>query len=464
MKKKVRKARTTQTVRVEVVAPQNGQAVQEHALVTTGTGGVILGDNVEQALERAQRKMYFRNQLLKLIAKQINPRDIYVYVLGVQCLKCNGVVKQGNTGPYCKRCGNRKPDEIEENLEPYLSGAGCRFVLSSAGAKFSNPEIIEKQYEGTEGPYIDFEVWVTVETADGRTVRTMGNNATDDDFFAKRWRYICPLCEEPTVLGYGQSCAVHGNVKAVRDAYYLSMQEVDIPAIKQKAMTNAWNHAVRDLGFMPNIQHLKEAGVNIGKLRRIEFGAKREEESNEFPAAASKHEQPGRAAKGESGSTPESGSKPAAQAKGGAQTPPKAAAQQPAAASNGQGKGQTPKKQESAPVSPPQARIPHKVVAVKKTKTGAGVEVELEGGKRLYCFDNRKMGEDGEKLFDVLLGAVGKEAIFLTAVNKTKDKREFTNIVGCVQLGEREWTDEGIPVLRRDPPSREPGEDEGLFS
>src|SRR6267378_1212949 len=299
--KKVRKSRTTQTVRVEVVAPQNGHT--EAIVPAQQAAFQNAQDTVEMALERAQKQMYFRNQLLKLIAKQINPRDIYIYVLGVQCLKCNGTVKPSNSGPgyYCKRCGVRKVEETEENLEPYLSGSGCRFVLSSAGAKFSNPEIIEKQYEGTEGPYIDFEVWVTVETADGRCVRTMGNNATDDDFFAKRWRYICPNCEEPTILGYGESCRVHGQVKAKRDPYYLSLQEVDIPAVKQKAMTNAWNHAVRDLGFMPNIQHLKEAGVDIKKLRRIDFGQKKDaEEQTEFPAAASK-QPPGKAPAGVGG-------------------------------------------------------------------------------------------------------------------------------------------------------------------
>jgi hypothetical protein len=463
MKKKAKKVHTTNTVRVEVIAPpQNGHI--EQAIVPAQPAPP---DNVEMALERANKQMYFRNQLLKLIAKQINPRDIYVYVLGNICKTCNGAVKQGNNGPYCRKCGPRKAEEFEEQLEPYLSGTGCRFVLSSAGAKFEDPAIIEKQYEGTEGPYIDFEVWVTVVTADGRCVRTMGNNPTNDDFFAKRWRWICPKCEVPTVLGYGQACHEHGQVKAIREPYYLSMQEVDLPAVKQKAMTNAWNHAVRDLGFMPNIEHLKEAGVVIGKLRRIDFN-RPGSDGEELPVAASSSA--GKTAAGEKGdrsgrlSPSASGTSAAAPKE---TTPSGGSAQPPKAASKPEDSGKPQGNAASAPHSPPQARIPNKVVAVSWTKTKAGLEVTLDTGKKLYCFDNRKMGEDGEKLFDVLLKAQGKMAIFLTMKNKTKGGNEFTNIIGCVQLGDREWLEDGTPVIQRDPPSREPGDEQdsgGLFS
>lgn len=108
----------------------------------------------------------------------------------------------------------------------------------------------------------------------------------------------------------------------------------------------------------------------------------------------------------------------------------------------------------------PAARIPCVVKSVQKTKSGKGLEVTLDTGAKLYAFDNRKMGEDGEKMLDLLATATGKECIFATQKNKTTEGREFTNIVGLLQMGEREWDEGGMPILRRDPPTmREPGED-----
>jgi hypothetical protein len=123
-----------------------------------------------------------------------------------------------------------------------------------------------------------------------------------------------------------------------------------------------------------------------------------------------------------------------------------------------QGKQEVPPKQPTTRNPVPQARIPVKVDFVKWTTNGKGLEVTLESGKRLYCFDNRKMGEDGERLQDLLLNGAGKTAIFETKESKAKDGRTFTNITGLVQLGDREWED-GVPVVRREAPTREPGEE-----
>jgi hypothetical protein len=118
-----------------------------------------------------------------------------------------------------------------------------------------------------------------------------------------------------------------------------------------------------------------------------------------------------------------------------------------------------PEKNETRPKPLPRAQIPFVVKAVQKTPSGKGLEVTVDTGAKFYAFDNRKMGEDGEKLLDLLLGAVGKECIFVTSKNQTKDKREFMNIVTALRIGDREWGEDGVPILRREPAIREPGED-----
>lgn len=102
-----------------------------------------------------------------------------------------------------------------------------------------------------------------------------------------------------------------------------------------------------------------------------------------------------------------------------------------------------------------QARIPHKIAEVKRTGgQGKGIEVTLDTGHRMYTFDNRKMDEDGTRLFDILLKSAGKEVIFTTKLEKN-----YMHIDQVIKIGDREWED-GVPVLRREPATkREPGED-----
>jgi hypothetical protein len=97
-------------------------------------------------------------------------------------------------------------------------------------------------------------------------------------------------------------------------------------------------------------------------------------------------------------------------------------------------------------------------VAVRKTKGGAGYEVELDTGHRLWAFDNFKTNEEGERFFDILPKSVGKMGVFLTEPSKKTDSknRPWMNITGLIQLGEREW-DDGLPVLRRDKPDEYKG-------
>ena len=136
---------------------------------------------------------------------------------------------------------------------------------------------------------------------------------------------------------------------------------------------------------------------------------------------------------------------------------------QPATATNKAKGKEIPTRKKKTRYGLPNALIPFVVKAVKWTPSGKGLEITLDTGAKLYAFDNRKMGEDGEKLLDLIAKeATGRECIFMMTKNKTKGGREFTNVITALQIGEREWDEQGVPILRRDPPygeQREPGEE-----
>jgi RecT family len=171
-------------------------------------------------------------------------------------------------------------------------------------------------------------------------------------------------------------------------------------------------------------------------------------------APAASKQKPGKAAAGGSGLSPASGSKVETPSK-----PTSAANSKPLGASKAEDRTKPQPKPEKRATGLPRAQIPFVVKAVKQTPSGKGLEVTVDTGAKFYAFDNRKMGEDGEKLLDLLVGAVGKECVFVTSKNQTKDKREFVNIVTALKIGGREWDEAGVPILRRELATREPGED-----
>jgi RecT family len=210
--------------------------------------------------------------------------------------------------------------------------------------------------------------------------------------------------------------------------------------------------------------HCEPRDAEMLKVRCLEFGYEcKEILPVKFPAAASKTSPGG----GEDKSTGVSEHKPAPVDSPKPQTQaelplkePAASVQEPATARSKPERRETANRPASKPKPLPRAQIPFVVKAVKPTPSGKGLEVTLDTGVKLYAFDNRKMGEDGEKLLDLLVKeATGKTCIFVTDKKRTKDNREFLNIKTALQIGEREWDEDGIPILRRDPCMREPGED-----
>ena|SRR3990167_5211207 len=138
-----------------------------------------------------------------------------------------------------------RPTEIRlfgENL--HFERGACEKILMWAGAKlkmdhhFNKDRIVDEKNE----VYDDYEIWGQVEI-DGRTVDIMGNCSTRSDFFG------------------------------TKDGQYKPLSEVDIPSIKQAAITNLWNHAcVRSLGLKSmTIDDLKAAGMDTSKIGSVAF-------------------------------------------------------------------------------------------------------------------------------------------------------------------------------------------------
>lgn len=129
--------------------------------------------------------------------------------------------------------------------------------------------------------------------------------------------------------------------------------------------------------------------------------------------------------------------------------------QQPKENLNGQKKSPTKaaKKTETKLEGPPQAKIPVVVIDVKEFKTSKNspaLDVLIDTGAHLYCFHNYSFGESGEKVFDVLKSSKDKKAIFTTKSGKTANGKPYIDIIGVLQIGDREWLEDGTPVIRRE--------------
>lgn len=138
-----------------------------------------------------------------------------------------------------------RPSEIRlfgDNL--HFERGACEKILMWAGAKikmdhkFNTERIVDEKGDA----YYDYEIWGQVEI-DNRTIDIMGNCSTRSDFFGTKGGEFKPL------------------------------SEIDIPSIKQAAITNLWNHAaVRSLGLKSlTLEDLKAAGMDISKIGSVSY-------------------------------------------------------------------------------------------------------------------------------------------------------------------------------------------------
>ena len=398
----------------------NGHGQTEHSEAIVSAPPLAVGAygeaTVDQMLAKAQKQVDFRKGILKLIAANLEPGDVTLY-------------------------GDGDKQTI------HLTKHACKQILGWAGITVQpDSHIQEKHYDGKEGPYIDFEVWASWNTPDGRCYRAMGNRSTYDDFFAKRSLFVCQSCRGELRWDGKKAFCISENKQTRWDKteYYLPLSEVDIPSIKQAAITNLWNHIVEDAGLRPSKKELVEVGFPFSEVKdRVSFKdnkkAPQQTSQNSSQAPPEKEASP----KGAAASTPE--------------TPQTAAASSPksnipkANIPKGDSKTSAPARNDSLPVGKGiiSEIIPKTTKPNKTTGKGGGtpyLEV-IQNGHSLYCFANHETQtmEGPEKVFDLIRQAKHQ---FCDFVIETKDgERPMHSIVGASRIGRHEW-ENGEPVRR----------------
>lgn len=363
-------------------------------------------ESPEQRLAKAEKQIAFRKGILRLIAANIEPSDVVLF---------------GKEG--------------EENV--HLTKHACKQILSWAGITVQpDNNIIEKRYEGEEGPYMDFEVWATWFTPDGRYYRSMGNRATFDDFYAQRTKYVCPKCNAET--SYEGGCPEHGKVRSIKRTAYLPLTEVDIPAIKQAAITNLWNHIVDDAGLKPSLRELKEVGFKFSQAgARVNFN----KDSKQAPPDQKREASP----KAEA-APPQSNT---------------AASATPKQDNNGVPRANIPG--DSTPKTEPEkkgrARKPQQLSTFggyisqvwlnTKEKDGTNYRYVklIQNGRTLLCFhDGPCVTRDGDlNLLDLIAKMKSRYCKFLVKATGQGSQTKFY-IEGALQIGSYAWTEDGMPI------------------
>jgi|SRR5581483_3502941 len=194
-------------------------------LIQSGT--LTPKQDTEQFLERANQHIQKRRGLVRLIAANVDPKDVVIY---------------GNT---------------PEKMTVHYAKNACKQILGWIEADIADLKITESRYDGKEGPYIIFEAHGTLILPGGRRISVVGSRATYDDFFGRN---------------YGKE---------------LPLEEVDIPSVRLAAITNMWNHALEDAGLKPSLAELKEAGLDLSKASYVTF----KEKDGQKPAATSQNSQ-----------------------------------------------------------------------------------------------------------------------------------------------------------------------------
>lgn len=176
--------------------------------------------SVEMALANAEKHINKRRGLVKLIAKNIDPRDVVIY--------------------------GKPPKETVH----YAKNA-CKQILSWIDADIVDVSISQTEFQRKTGPYIIFEATGLLILPGGRRVSITGSRATYDDFFGRAYQQDLPI------------------------------EEVDIPSVRLAAITNMWNHALEDAGLKPSLEELRDAGLNLEKASYVEFKERKTEEGTQ---------------------------------------------------------------------------------------------------------------------------------------------------------------------------------------
>ena len=369
----------------------------------------------EEVLKMADNQIQIRRGYVKLVAASLRPEDVLVF-----------------------------------GEEVYLPAKPCQDILSWARIRVKpHWPVEEHHYNSPQGEFIEFVITATLTDTGGREVDAMGNRSTRDEFFGISGKEtVCPECKTPVKWQrlnpndrYDSSvCPTHGRVKAEKVVHYLMLYDVDIPSVRSAAVTNLWNKSLKAIGLMPTLQDLADAGMDINRVKRVDFSGEKKK-----PAAPQQ-------APPKQSTTPQS-------------TQPTQAASKPATA---------PPSAAPSPSGPPKANLPptpgvERVIAGRLDEIKPGTTIPKDkttgqptgvagrpflglvvSGARLTCFDNKKLLLDTrgntKDAFELLLGALGMRVEL-----RVKKSGNYENVVGYQRIADNEWEADGTPVLRREP-------------
>lgn len=391
----------TQQQVIEQTPPEPKQEPRVLVLRDPAIGGLVPAapPSPEEVLQLAENQIKIRKGYVKLVSAFLKPHDILVF-----------------------------------GEEIYLPARPCQDILSWARIRVTpHWPVQEYRYDSPDGPFIEFVITATITDSGGRPVDVMGNRSTRDEFFGISGKtYVCPTCKGPLARRKAYpndkwesnfcDAGNHGKVKADVIVHYLPLFDVDIPSVRSAAVTNLWNKALKACGLMPTLQDLEETGMDISKVKRIDFKS----DGKQAPQAQSQPKQ-----------TASPKTAPASQ------TPPP----QPSSVSPSTG--------------PPKAVIPPSnfgnLQAFKKLKTQKGSDYGIATlrGTDFFVFDNKSLNVGGTRpytVFELLDLAASSHWICQFTIESfvgKKDGKTGWRIVGASKIGEYEWDDQGVPVIRR---------------
>lgn len=395
----------------------------------------------EAVIAQAERQIKIRRGYIKLIAHQLRPEEVLVF-------------------------GGRDSQEV------YLPKNTCMNLLSWSKVEihFDGP-MQEHRYTSPDGEFLEFVINAIVVDPSGRKVPVVGNRSTRDEFFGVAGKErTCPVCNRKAEWGKPWPdakwekwfCPDHPREKKIKEVvHYLPLYDVDIASVRQSAVANLWNHALEAIGLRPNLLDLKEAGMDITRVKKIGFGSDREEAKEpEKKAAAAGETQPKKqTAKPDTSKGAETTSAAAPSNNAPAEQRKTVSDRTASQATNDRPTGAT----------PPKAEIPNDLYPVrgvlewydekgkdgKELKTGKGTPMRkvTVKGVRYTIFDNREMKLDGTRtarLFDILKSLdKGAEIAFLGQDTIT-EKGAFRNATCFTKIGSLEWLNDGTPCVQRE--------------
>lgn len=376
--------------------------------------------SAEEVLKSAERQIQIFRGYVKLVAKFVRPEDVLVFG--------------------------------KEGKEIYLPAKPCRDILSWARINVKpHWPITEHRYQSPDGDFIEFEISATISDQNGRQVDVIGNRSSRDDFFGIDCvLWVCPECGEETEKGrwndskkrYDNTCKKHGQIDAERKAVYLPLYDVDLASVRQAAVTNLWNHALKAVGLCPTLQDLSEAGMDISKVQRVDFREKKEKPVGSQNVGNSGPRTTYPPASSQRAAAPPSPSPQSSSSKRSDETPPAVASTASVPDSNLQRvKGEMEAVHHTTPAGAP----------LKSARGTEYVKVSV-GGMYWFVYNNQKrtVGRAEDTIFRLLKAQRCPCRVeFLAKIEET-DKGTFRKVADWLVLGDLEWEEgTGIPVVQR---------------